>query len=253
MEILHAADSKFFQLCFQSHAKTTRDSYYIECGKLKLNHIIAKRRLMFWHSILKRKTSDLVHKVYQIMKLKPCRNDWIFMIENDKVTYQITYSDSEISQMSKLQFKNYIELNINKKFFSELSESSKSKVENVKKTMIIDKRFKIQMQPYLKSNELSTKQKQALFSLRNRTYNLKCNYRTMYEDDMRCRSCLNDDSIEDEVHVFEECSNREEMQTNNNVKFKDIFGTLKQQIIAIKQFFPIMTKRDILLDVQKGS
>ena len=110
------------------------------------------------------------------------------------------------------------------------------------------------MQPYLKCIELSTKEKQALFSLRNRTYNLKCNFRTMFGEDMRCRSCLDDDSIEDEIHVFEECTQvKEEVQISNNIKFKHIFGTLKQQIDAIKQFMPIMTKRDILLDVRKGS
>ena len=106
MEILRAADAKFFQICFKSHAKTTRESYYMECGKLKVNHIIAKRRLLFWHNILKRSSSELLFKIYQVQKLKPCRYDWIQLLQSDKVLYNITLSDSEVSQMSKHQFKN---------------------------------------------------------------------------------------------------------------------------------------------------
>ena len=206
METLLSADAKFFQILFNSHSKTTRESYYMETGKQKVNHIIAKRRLMFWFNILKRNKSELLVKVYQAMKLRPCRNDWIHLINNDKQMYQIHLSDSEISDMSKSQFKTFIEMRINQKFFSELCELSKSKVENVKKTMRIDKHFKIQMQSYLKTNCISTAHKQALFSLRNRTYNLKCNFKTMYQNDMRCRSCLDDESIENEIHVFEHLS-----------------------------------------------
>ena len=76
----------------------------------------------------------------------------------------------------------------------------------------------------------------------------------MYEDDMSCRSCFEDDSVEDEVHVFEQCiSFKEEMQVANNIKFNQIFGTLEQQIHAIKFFMPIITKRDILLELSKDS
>ena len=152
--------------------------------------------------------------------------------------------------MSKSQFKTYIELKINQKQFCELSDSTKSKVEKVKRTINVDKHFKIQMQPYLKTNIISTSHKQALFSLRNRTYNLKCNYRTMHENDIGCRSCQEDESIENEIHVFEQCIYlHNAFVSDNNIKFEHIFGTLDQQINAINYFLPIMNKRDIELEI----
>ena len=250
MEILCAADAKFFQLCFQSNSKTARDAFYMETGKLKINHLIAKRRFLFLQTILKRDPSEMIRKVYEAQKLKTCRYDWINLIKNDKLQYQINLSDREIADMSKASYKKYIEQKINLYFFNELMKSNKSKVQNTKNTLKHDNNFKIPMQPYLRTNELTTYKKQALFSLRNRSYNLKSNYRSMYEEDMRCRACLEDDSNEDKIHVFEQCSVfKNEMESSNNVKFSHIFGTLKQQINAILHFMPVINKRDIILEL----
>ena len=74
----------------------------------------------------------------------------------------------------------------------------------------------------------------------------------MYEDDMRCRSCMEDGSVEDETHVFGECRTfHDKPVTEGGIKFEYIFGTLDQQINAINHFVPIMTKRDIQLEVQE--
>ena len=69
---------------------------------------------------------------------------------------------------------------------------------------------------------------------------------------MKCRTCLKEDTIEDEIHVFEQCcSFEEEILSSNNVKFEHIFGTISQQINAISHFMPIINKRNILLDLQE--
>ena len=110
------------------------------------------------------------------------------------------------------------------------------------------KNFKVLMQPYLKSNLITIKQKQALFSLRNRTYDVKSNFKTMFDNDMSCRNCSINNTYEDEKHIFEECSvfctERTEL---SNVKYKHIFGTLEQQIYTINISMPIILKRELLL------
>ena len=188
--------------------------------------------------------------MYEAQGLKTCRNDWISLIKNDESFYQITLSDFEISEMSKSGFKKYVEQKINLKAYNELMESTKSKVENTEQTLKHDKQFKIIMQPYLKTNDLTTNQKQALFSLRNRSFNLKSNYKTQYEYDMRCRTCFKEDSFEDELHLFEQCSSfKEEIHSFKDVKFEHIYGTLSQQINAIKHYMPIINKRNLLIEL----
>ena len=67
MEILEAADIAFFRIAFNSHSKTVRESYYLETGKLKIRHIIAKRRFLFHQNIVKKKDSLLLKKICKII------------------------------------------------------------------------------------------------------------------------------------------------------------------------------------------
>ena len=111
-----------------------------------------------------------------------------------------------------------------------------------------DKHFKISMQSYLKCPLLTTIEKQNLFNLRNRSYNLKSNYKSQFVNDMKCRICLLENSYEDEVHTFEKCTELTSVEDNSsNIKFADIFGSLSQQVDAIKYFSKIILKRDLFL------
>ena len=105
------------------------------------------------------------------------------------------------------------------------------------------------MQSYLKTNELSTREKQSLFSLRNRSFDVKTNYKTLYNEDMTCRICHDPDSIEDKRHTFN-CSVLTKDETiDNTIQFEHIFGSLSQQVKATKQFVKLMDKRRLILDM----
>ena len=58
------------------------------------------------------------------------------------------------------------------------------------------------MQKYLKTNELSTREKQSLFSLRCRSFDVKSNYKSLFSENMTCRICKDPNSYEDEIHTF---------------------------------------------------
>ena len=69
----------------------------------------------------------------------------------------------------------------------------------------------------------------------------------MYESAMRCRLCLEEDSEEDEVHVFEKCSVLHDTSSESDIYIEHVYGTLKQQIAAIKHFLNVIRRRDIYL------
>ena len=139
IESLEAVDSDFLQICFKSHSRTVRDAYYAETGKLKIRHIIAKRRLMFLHNILRRNPSQLIYKIYQAQTLKMVRNDWFQTIQNDKKTYDISLSDEEIRLLSKSKFKQLIERKINFKAFTDILNSRKVKIDGLLKCLKLNK------------------------------------------------------------------------------------------------------------------
>ena len=76
--------------------------------------------------------------------------------------------------------------------------------------------------------------------------------KSQYENDMKCRLCMNKDSIEDENHIFKECIKLlEDDSSSNDVSIDDIFGNLDEQTKAIKYFAVIMKKRDLIMEIEK--
>ena len=153
--------------------------------------------------------------------------------------------------MSKSSFRTFIETKVNQKSYLELTQSDKSKVQNIIKDLRPDKKWKLPMKEYLKTNLITTEAKQTLFSLRSREYDIKTNYKKKYEDDMRCRICNEEDSIEDELHTFFKCK----ILTNGlvvapTIKLDHIFGTLKQQVQVMELIMEVTIKRNMILQIR---
>ena len=94
----------------------------MEGGKLPIQYIIAKRRLLYLHNILSKKPDELIQKVYFVQRSKPSINDWFLSLQQEREKFQITLSDEEISMLSKNKFKKIISEKINKFAFSSLIE-----------------------------------------------------------------------------------------------------------------------------------
>ena len=133
LEVFEYADAKFFQICFRSSDKTTREAYYLETGKLRIKHVIVKRRMMMLSKFLKEKRveSDLLRKTYFAQSLSPTKFNCFFTISQNREEYNITLTDDEIKVMSKSKFKKYIEDKIYQYSLNELFQGKKSKVQNI--------------------------------------------------------------------------------------------------------------------------
>ena len=62
---------------------------------------------------------------------------------------------------------------------------------------------KFQIQEYIMSKEITTKQKQIIFSIRTQTYKVKGNLPKQYQNNLKCRGC--NFKLESQEHVFTEC------------------------------------------------
>ena len=209
---------------FYTNVTCTSDLLYLESGKLPIEHIIAKRRFMYLFHILTRSTNELIFKTYLAQSLKPSRNDWFLTIQDEKKKYDISLSDFEISQLSKSQFRKIVCDKIHKYAFSSLIEigktHSKSKeiVESLKCKLFVT-------QPYLLTSQLTTSQRQLLFSTRCKTYDVKSNYKHKYSHDMSCRFCKKSNNYEDMKHLLS-CETLM-IDSNNSISYDDIYGNLE--------------------------
>ena len=97
------------------------------------------------------------------------------------------------------------------------------------------------MQDYLLTDNLTTEEKHLLFKFRTYTYPCKTNFRRLYEPDLSCPICLEEDRPE---HLLNCTTQGVDI---NSVKFSDIFGNINQQTKIIKVLKHINENRNIIM------
>ena len=81
---------------------------YLETAAIPIRYILASRRDNLFHNILKREPHELVKRVYIAQKENPIKGDWVHIIKEDIKLININLSETEISSLSKKQFKNHV-------------------------------------------------------------------------------------------------------------------------------------------------
>ena len=149
--------------------------------------------------------------------------------------------------MKKSHFKSLVDKKVNKFAFQALKSEglTRSKSSNIVTSMTSNK---LLTQQYIKTNKLTKSQVILLFNLRSKCCDVKTNFRNQFKEDMSCRCCKEEDSIEDEDHLLDCKMLRSEVE-DYDVTFDHVFSTLEKQINAVKVFEKVMRKRDLILEV----
>ena len=64
---------------------------------------------MFLWNILNRDSNEMIRKVFEAQKVTEKKGDWTETIRQDKLKYAINLSDEEISELSKIKFKQIVD------------------------------------------------------------------------------------------------------------------------------------------------
>ena len=228
---LEACDKYLLCKVFDAVSTTATESFYLEMGILPIRFTLVARRLMFFWSILHKPRTELVKQVFLAQKLAPLKSDWVSQIEDDLKTYNINFTETEISEMKKERFRTIVKESVKEQgrlYLTDLmSKHSKSK------GLIC----RMEMQPYLKCKSLSLLEKQLLFKFRTYTYACKANFRSKFQANLKCIDCNQEDTQE---HLLN-CKILEKPFTD--VQYNDIFGTVQDQCRIVKVLSEIHKKR----------
>ena len=103
--------------------------------------------------------------------------------------------------------------------------------------------LKSDMQPYLKSSEISTLNKQTLFKLRTKMLNIKANFSSVNKNNLQCSVCKDMSTTENEEHLLV-CSvlaiHPILKDDIGQVKFEDVYGEEQNELRTVKVFKQIM-------------
>ena len=245
IEQLESVDTFLFKSVFQSPFSTPIAAYYLETGAIPIRFVLIGRRLMYLWTILQKNEEELVSKVYQAQKLFPVKDDFIHQIKEDMDDLGLDLEDEIIKKMKKTKFKTLVNSKIREAAHSYLIQKKEklSKLKNMSPNY--------QLKEYLTTNRLSTSEKQLLFKLRTHMIPVKCNFSSMYKDDLSCRLCdFNTDESQEHVLI---CPTLATHSNVDSVKYMDIYDdqNLEKQVNAVKYWSTLMKTRTIKLNEKK--
>ena len=186
VEQLEQCDRFLMRKMFNCVSSTAIEAYYLETNTLPLRFVIIARRLMFYWDILQKPALELVNQVFKAQTLSPVRNDWCLKVDEDLKYCNIGLSESEISSMKKNKFKTLVTEKIHEvaKLYLIKLKNKHSKSDGLSADG--------KVQDYLTSSKLTTEEKQ--LHLRTRTFECKANYSSLYNAELACSICLEEDN-----------------------------------------------------------
>ena len=117
---LEVIDHEILKAVIGGQAKSQTEMLYLETAQTPIKNIISARRLLYLHNILHRQDGELVKDIYIAMKESPLKEDWIHLVNKDKLDLDLNLSDEEISNLSKYKFKRIVKLKMKKLTLNQL-------------------------------------------------------------------------------------------------------------------------------------
>ena len=109
LQDLGVIDNKILRIITGAHSKVPVEMLYIETSQLPISHVISVRRLIYWHTIIRRHKEEITSQVYNAMKDKPEKGDWIFLLKDDLNKIGLSLEDEEsIVKLTKYEFKKLV-------------------------------------------------------------------------------------------------------------------------------------------------
>ena len=204
--------------------------------------MIAVRRMVYLQNILKKHDTEIIKKIYVAQKKLPCTGDWVLLIEEDRLKYNIEYSDEQIAELSDSKFKTHVKKQVRLQSLNELKDIQNEhiKVKHIKFDSLKSP------QEYLISKQFNNRLSSLLFNLRCQSVNgIKANFSNLYQGNTQCHfKCLNkEDSQEHMLSCHELIIHLDQKQKTllSKVEYSDLFGsTIKQ--LEITQIFRALLK-----------
>ena len=236
VDILEECDKMFMRNLFESEAGTPIEAFFIETATLPLKYILMSRQLMYYHTLLKKGESELVKRVFNAQCQFSTKNDWYSEVKRILTLCGITLTEDEIRNSSVYKFKKLVNDRVKQRAVEDFTHLQMKHP----KTKFLQQSS--EMKEYLKSEELSTFEKQWLFKMRVRMCPNKTNFEGIYKPDLSCSLCKDKTSKETESHLLQ-CpffSKFPELASEMaNIKYMDIFSDISKQIKAVRVWIKV--------------
>ena len=184
---------------------------------------------MFLHYLLSRNENELIFKVFSVQKENPIKNDWCSQVMKDLKEFGLDYLDfGDIQKMKKEHFKKLVKEKIKDVTLKYLLEGNheKIKLKNLKY-------YQLELQPYLKCQEISTRRKKILFKFRSKMINVGHNFGNR----VCCPLCKTEDDTQEHMMKCLVIKLKSQEVFHMTEKFEDVFGSDFKILIRLSKIF----------------
>ena len=96
----------------------------------------------------------------------------------------------------------------------------------------------LKLQAYLTSSLITQKQKELLYLMRANCYNVKCNFKKLYRNNLSC--VLGCPQSEDQYHAFTQCQPIiDKIKNVDSLQYSNIFGPIHDQLEVVNTLYQI--------------
>ena len=186
IETLEKLDTITQRSIFENNGNPSRVFMSLELGIVPVKFVIMEKRLKFLKYILEESTSSMIRQVYETLRKDSTKGDFIDLVKKDMEELCLTFTEEDIKDMNKIQWKKYVKEVVKEKAFEFLKE------ENGKKSKTKHITFEqFSTREYLVNNENKSLSK-LIFSARSGTLDLKVWNEWKYGD-KTCVMCQKDE------------------------------------------------------------
>ena len=234
---LEQVDEALHRSILSSHSKASVEFLHLECGTLKLRHILSLNRIMYHHHLLTLDKEETIRKMFEKLKQSPTKNYWFQLLQKYFLFIEKIIDEKEIQSYSKNEYRGIIKKLIKKAAFKNFIQlkDQHSKLDGITYTSL-------NVQPYLTDKRFGREERKLLGLLRSRCHDSKNNFKKFYKNDILCRyGCQ---SAETQIHLLTQCKILDSHTGAPNYEY--IFMDSNRQKEAIQYFIQVEKVRNQL-------
>ena len=242
IKTLESIDEDLLRGILKAHSKTPKEFLYLETGATPIQWILRQRRINFLKHILSKDNCELVKKVYMAQKDLPNKGDFEKLVEKDLEDINIT--QTQVESFDRTTLKKILKKHATNAAFDQLRtiQAKHSKVKHIFYESL-------QLQPYLKSENICSQESHALTALRSRCVkSVRMNFPKMFKDRTHCPlKCDREKPHEDTQDHLLKC-NKNMLTGTKALSINQAFGNIVDQEEIAKAICKIIRRRATLLD-----
>ena len=130
MEKLEQPDTSLLKKVLSAEGKPGKSFMMLELGVIPVRYVVMQKRMQFLHYILQESKESMLRKVFNALKDDSRKGDFVNLSNQDKKELNINYTDIEIENTSKSQWKKIIKSKTQIAALKYLSEENSQREKN---------------------------------------------------------------------------------------------------------------------------